>query len=66
MAPRSIGQERFDFAGRTGATSPLDELGKLLDWTSVSVLLGPLYSASKGEPAWLPLAMFKALLLSIW
>ena len=40
MAHRSIGQERFGFAGRTGATSRLDELGKLLDWTSVSALLG--------------------------
>jgi len=30
------------------------------------VLLEPLYPAAKGEPAWPPLAMFKALLLSIW
>ena len=32
----------------------------------MAALLGPLYSAAKGEPAWPPLAMFKALLLSIW
>ena len=30
------------------------------------MLLEPLYPAAKGEPAWPPLAMFKALLLSIW
>ncbi len=29
-------------------------------------LLRPLYPATKGEPAWPPLAMFKALLLSVW
>jgi IS5 family transposase len=66
MAHRLIGQERFGFAGRARSASSLDELGKLIEWEPVSVLLDPLYSASKGEPAWPPLAMFKALLLSIW
>lgn len=66
MAHRSIGQERFGFAGRAGASSTLDELGKLIDWMSVAAVLDPLYCAAKGEPAWPPLAMFKALLLSIW
>lgn len=66
MAHRSIGQERFGFAGRTRPASSLDDLGNLIDWEPVSVLLASLYSATKGEPAWPPLAMFKALLLSIW
>lgn len=66
MAHRSIGQERFSFTGRPGPASSLDELGKLIDWSPVAALLDPLYSATKGEPAWPPLAMFKALLLSIW
>jgi IS5 family transposase len=66
VAHRSIGQERFGFAGRPGPASSLDELGKLIDWSPVAALLDPLYSATKGEPAWPPLAMFKALLLSIW
>lgn len=66
MAHRSIGQERFGFAGHTRPTSSLDNLGKLIDWSAVAALLDPLYSATKGEPAWPPLAMFKALLLSIW
>lgn len=65
MAHRSIGQEGFGFAGRTRSASSLDELGKLIDWGPVAVLLDPLYSATRGEPAWPPLAMFKALLLSI-
>jgi IS5 family transposase len=47
-------------------TSSLEEIGRLIDWPPVAALLDPLYSATKGEPAWPPLAMFKALLLSIW
>jgi IS5 family transposase len=66
VAHRSIGQERFGFAGCAGPASSLDELGKLIDWSPIAALLGSLYSASKGEPAWPPLAMFKALLLSVW
>ena len=66
MARRSIGQERFGFAGRGRGASSLDTLAALIDWNRVAVLLDPLYPAAKGEPAWPPLAMFKALLLSIW
>ncbi len=66
MAHRSIGQERFDLADRPQASSSLDALAQLIDWRSVAALLEPLYPAAKGEPAWPPLAMFKALLLSVW
>lgn len=66
MAHRSIGQERFGFAGRERTTSSLDALVSLIDWSTVAALLDPLYPASRGEPAWPPLAMFRALLLSIW
>ena len=66
MAHRSIGRERSGFAGRARPASSLDELAKLIDWSPVAALLDPLHSASKGEPAWSPLTMFKALLLSIW
>lgn len=66
MAQRSIGQERFGFAVRERGTSSLDVLVSLIDWNPVAELLDPLYPAAKGEPAWPPLAMFTALLLSIW
>jgi IS5 family transposase len=66
VSQRSIGQERFGFAGDGRTTSSLDALGLLIDWSSVAVLLDRLYPSTKGEPAWPPLAMFKALLLSIW
>ena len=66
MAHRSIDQERFDFAERPQAASALDDLAQLLDWGPVAALLEPLYPAAKGEPAWPALAMFRALLLSVW
>ena len=67
MSHRSIGQERFGFASRARSSgSSLDALIELIDWAPVAGLLDPLYPASKGEPAWPPLAMFRALLLSVW
>ncbi len=41
MAQRSIGQERFGFAGIRPASS-LDELAKLIDWSPVAGLLDPI------------------------
>ncbi|HZX96500.1 MAG TPA: IS5 family transposase, partial [Myxococcales bacterium] len=38
----------------------------LLDWSPVADLLKPIYAGEKGEAAWPPLAMFKALLLAVW
>lgn len=52
--------------GASGRLSSLDALVSLIDWNQVAELLDPLYPATKGEPAWPPLAMFRALLLSIW
>lgn len=66
MAHRSIGQEQLGFVIGARSASSLDELEGLIDWNPVAKLLRPLYPATKGEPAWPPLAMFKALLLSVW
>ena len=44
MAQRSIGQEQFGFARRERSASSLDSLVSLIDWSSVGVLLDPLYS----------------------
>ena len=38
-----MGQEQSGFAGRTGTASSLDELGTLIDWNAVGVLLDPLF-----------------------
>ncbi len=66
MAYRSIGQEQLGFVIGARSASSLEELAGLIDWHPVAELLRPLYPATKGEPAWPPLAMLKALLLSVW
>lgn len=44
----------------------LDDLAGLIDWASLATLLKPIHASAKGEAAWPPLAMFRALLLSVW
>jgi IS5 family transposase len=64
MARRRIGQEAFGFVrGERGRNGRLDALAGVVDWAPVERLLGGIHAAAKGEPAWPPLAMFKALLL---
>jgi IS5 family transposase len=67
MARRRIGQETFRFGGeRTERSSGLDRLHSLIAWQSIEAQLDGIYSAAKGEPAWPPLALFKALLIAVW
>jgi IS5 family transposase len=67
MARRRIGQERLRFNDATSrSTGSLDEIKRLIDWTEIDRHLAPIYAAAKGEKGWPPLALFKALLLSIW
>jgi IS5 family transposase len=66
MSHRLIGQERLNFAAASKGYSSLDELSGLIDWPPVAGLLAAIHSSAKGEAAWPPLAMFKALLLSVW
>lgn len=66
MSRRRIGQEKFGFAVDRGQRSSLDALARLIDWMPVDQALGVISCAAKGEPAWPPLALFKAMLLSIW
>jgi transposase, IS5 family len=66
VAHRSIGQERLGFASGARTSSSLDGLAGILDWNEIVGLLGGIHSNAKGEAAWPPLAMFKALLLAVW
>jgi transposase, IS5 family len=66
MAHRSIGQEWLGFKVFSGGLSLLDDLSRLIDWDRLAGILGQVHASTKGEPAWPPLAMFKALLLSVW
>jgi IS5 family transposase len=66
MACRSIGQENLKIVPGSRSCASLEKLSRLIDWAPLGVLLDPLYPATKGEAAWPPLAMFKALLLAVW
>lgn len=66
MARRRIGQEALRFEARSGRLSSLDELAGLIDWQSIEHALGDIHAAVKGELAWPPLALFKALLIAVW
>jgi IS5 family transposase len=67
MARRRIGQEAFGFVqGERGRNGRLDAIARVVDWAPIEALLGGIHAAAKGEPAWPPLALFKALLLGFW
>ncbi len=67
MARRRIGQEHLRLGDReSGRTSSLDELHRLVDWAAIDHHLAPIYASAKGEQAWPPLSLFKALLLAVW
>jgi IS5 family transposase len=67
MSRRRIGQESFGFGNRRGTRGwPHDDLAELIDWAPVDRAFSDISNAVKGEPAWPPLALFKAMLLSVW
>jgi Transposase domain (DUF772) len=66
VAHRLIGRERLGIASEARASSSLDGLAGILDWNEIVGLLAGIHVNSKGEAAWPPLAMFKALLLAVW
>jgi len=66
MSRRRIGRETFGFSGRVRSRSSLDQLAASIDWAAIDVRLKDISSAAKGEPAWPPLALFKALILAVW
>ncbi|WP_275943705.1 transposase [Gluconacetobacter tumulisoli] len=66
MAHRSIGQDCLGFSRPDRPTSSLDAIVALIDWKPIGEMLSPLYPATKGEPAWPPPSMFRAMLLAVW
>ncbi len=45
------------------ALQELDSLNGMIDWLAIEALLGGIHAKARGEKAWPPLMMFKALLL---
>lgn len=66
MSRRTIGQEAFGFAVDRTAASSLDDLARLVDWVAIDHALAVISCSARGEPAWPPLSLFKAMLLAIW
>jgi transposase, IS5 family len=67
MARRRIGQERLSVGLREARSrATLDEISALIDWAEIDGHCAGIYAAAKGEPAWPPLALFRALLLAVW
>jgi len=66
MSRRRIGQEALAFGSAgAGRRSTLDDLRDLIDWGPIERRLAVVSSSAKGEPAWPPLALFKAMLLAM-
>jgi transposase, IS5 family len=64
---RQIGQETFSFSANENARrSSLDELVDLIEWAAIEKHLSNISGSVKGEPAWPPLCLFKALLVAVW
>src|SRR3954467_5137191 len=67
MARRRIGQERLGIVkGAARGRASREEMSALIHWIEIDRRLAEIYAAAKGEPAWPPLALFRALLLAIW
>lgn len=67
MARRRIGQYMLVFGSAgAGPQSTLDKLLGLIDWAPIEYQLRDISCAAKGEPAWPPLALFKAMLIAVW
>jgi hypothetical protein len=66
MARWRIGQEHLIARPEPRAASSLSEIAALLDWTAIDRHLVNISAAAKGEPGWMPLALFQCLLLATW
>ena len=64
MPRHRIGQEELFADG--DRRSSLDDLLALIDWSEIAARLDVVHAAAKGEASWPPLAMFRALPLTVW
>lgn len=65
MPRRRIGQETFGFDA-ADRVSALDALHDLINWAPMEAALEAIPVARRGEAAWPPLALLKALLIAVW
>ena len=48
------------------ALTELDDINEIMDWKVIEHLLGDIHAKRRGNTAWPPVFMFKALLLQSW
>ncbi len=65
MPRRRVGQEALGLEVAARSTT-LERLHDLIDWSAAERALAPVHAAAKGEAAWPPLSLFKALLIAVW
>jgi IS5 family transposase len=53
-------------ASQHKAITALDDVHALIDWEQIEGMLSCIHANKKGEHAWPPLLMFKAMLLQSW
>ena len=68
MAWKNLKQLSFadDLVEVHSAVKEFDDVHDLIDWSRIEHLLSKIHIRIKGERAWPPLMMYKALLLQIW
>lgn len=68
MAWKSLEQQSLAnaFLIDHAALHELDSVNELIDWSRIESLLSDIHNRPRGEKAWPPLLMFKALLLQSW
>ena len=68
MAWKNIKQLSFadDLAEVHSAVKEFDDVHDLINWSRIEDILSQIHIRIKGEKAWPPLMMYKALLLQIW
>jgi IS5 family transposase len=68
MAWKNINQRSFadDLLVNHSAVKELDDVHDLINWVRIESLLKAIHTKVKGERAWPPLMMYKALLLQSW
>lgn len=70
MPRRHVGQLGFLDAAASrrgnGGVDTLAEIGRLVDWAALELLLDGIHASPRGEASYPPLVMFKALLLQRW
>jgi IS5 family transposase len=67
MARHRIGQESLAFGSSDAdRRCSLDDLREVIDWAAIEQRLASVSCSAKGEPAWPPLALFRAMALAVW